>query len=155
MRGLLIGLVALLAQAPARAQTHWEIAMEYPANAMPGEGIALFAKLVTERSGGRLTVTPSFDAAKRASEYEALPSDLQRIVDDAAAETERRQWAAICTRLDESYARMRANGVTIAEPGPADLTGALATAAKGATAELRRQAGQEGEAILAAFRTAP
>jgi TRAP-type C4-dicarboxylate transport system substrate-binding protein len=154
MRGLLIGLVALLAQAPAQAQTRWEIATEYPANAMPGEGVALFAKLVTERSGGRLTVTPSFDAAKRAGEYEALPSDLQRIVDDAAADTERRQQAGIRTRLDANYARMRANGVTTAVSAPADLMRALATAAKGAIAEWRRQAGPEGEAILAAFRRA-
>src|SRR3954471_21407311 len=64
MRRLLIGLVALFAATHAGAQTRWEIATEYLATAMPGEGIALFAKVVTERSGGRLTVTPSFDAAK-------------------------------------------------------------------------------------------
>jgi TRAP-type transport system periplasmic protein len=324
MRGLLIALMALLAHVPAQAQTRWEIATEYPANAMPGEGIALFAKLVTERSGGRLTITPSFDAAKgiksadmvaavqarriqagdafggalgpvhpllslsslpflvatlddaarlaeisrpayarvfgslgqrllyttpwpasgiwskaaltseadvsqlsirtydatsstvfsaagakalnisfadamaklkdgtvdavlssgdggagrrlwdftphftavnyalplsfatlNSGEYEALPRDLQRVVDDAAAETERRQWTAIRTRLEENYARMRANGVTISDPAPADVTEALTRASQAAIAEWRRQAGQEGEAILAAFRMRP
>ena len=324
MRVLLIGFMALLAQVSAQAQTRWEIATEYPASAMPGEGIALFAKLVTERSGGRVTVMPSFDAAKgiksgdmvaavqqrriqagdafggalgpvhpllalsslpflvaslddaarlaeaarpayarvfgslgqrllyttpwpasgiwskaaltsaadvsrlsirtydttstavfsaagakalnvsfadampklkdgtvdavlssgdggagrrlwdftrhftavnyalplsfatlNAGDYEALPADLKQIVDEAAAETERRQWTAIRTRLEENYARMRANGVAIADPAPADLTGALARAAQGAIAEWRRQAGQEGEAILAAFGKAP
>ena len=44
-------MLALLAHLPAQAQTRWEIATEYPANAMPGEGVALFAKLVTETSG--------------------------------------------------------------------------------------------------------
>jgi TRAP-type C4-dicarboxylate transport system substrate-binding protein len=324
MRVLLIGFMALLAQVSAQAQTRWEIATEYPASALPGEGIALFAKLVTERSGGRVTVMPSFDAAKgiksadmvaavqqrriqagdafggalgpvhplfalsslpfvvtslddaarlaerarpayakvfgtlgqrllyttpwpasgiwskaaltsaadvsrlsirtydatstavfsaagakalnvsfadampklkdgtvdavlssgdggagrrlwdftrhftavnyalplsfatlNAGDYEALPADLKQIVDEAAAETERRQWTAIRTRLEENYARMRANGVAIADPAPADLTGALAKAAQGAIAEWRRQAGQEGEAILAAFGKAP
>ncbi|MFX8215067.1 hypothetical protein ABTL18_19655, partial [Acinetobacter baumannii] len=64
--------------------------------------------------------------------YEALPTDLRAIVDDAAAETERRQWSAIRTRLEENYARMRANGVTIHAKLPGDLTQRLATAGKAA-----------------------
>jgi TRAP-type C4-dicarboxylate transport system substrate-binding protein len=319
-RGIFIGLLALLAATHAGAQTRWEIATEYPASAMAGEGVAFFAKLVTERSGGRLTVMPSFDAAKgiksagmvaavqegrvqagdafggalgpvhpllalsslpfvatsledarrladvarpayakvfgslgqrllyttpwpasgiwskapvtsaadlarlsirtydatstavlaaagakaanlsfadampklkqgavdavlssgdggagrrlwdftphfcavnyalplsfailNAGAYDALPDDLKRIVDDTAAETEARQWGAIGTRLAENYARMRENGVTIADPAPAEVASALAKAAEGPLAEWRRQAGPEGEAILAAF----
>lgn len=83
--------------------------------------------------------------------YEALPADLRAIVDEAAAETERRQWSAIRTRLDENYARMRANGVTIHAELPADLTQRLATAGKAAVAEWRGKAGAEGAAILDAF----
>jgi TRAP-type C4-dicarboxylate transport system substrate-binding protein len=321
MRLLLIGLVALFGATHAEAQTRWEIATEYPANAMPGEGVALFARLATERSGGRLVVTPSFDAARgiksagmiaavqegrvqagdafggalgpvhpllalsslpfvatsldearrladaarpayakalgsfgqrllyttpwppsgiwsktavnsaadlsrlsirtydatstavlgaagakavnlsfadampklkegavdavlssgdggagrrlwdftrhftavnyalplsfatlSAGAYEALPDDLKRVVDEAAAETETRQWSAIRTRLAENYARMRDNGITIADPPPPEVAAALAKAAEGPIAEWRRQAGDEGEAILAAFR---
>jgi TRAP-type transport system periplasmic protein len=320
MRMLLIGLVALLPALQAHAQTRWTIATEYPANAMPGEGIALFAKLVTERSAGKLVVMPSFDAASglksvdmvsavqqgrtdagdafggalgpvhpllalsslpflvksledaarladlarpayvgvfetfgqrllyttpwppsgiwskprlnsradvtglsirtydptstavfsaagakalnlsfadatpklkdgtvdavlssgdggagrrlwdftqhftavnyalplsfatlNAGRYEALPSDLRRIVDDAAAETEARQWAAIKTRLEENYGRMRANGVAISDPAAPEITAALTKAAEDAIAAWRRQAGQEGDAILARF----
>jgi TRAP-type C4-dicarboxylate transport system substrate-binding protein len=83
--------------------------------------------------------------------YEALPADLRAIVDDAAAETERRQWSAIRTRLHENYARMRANGVTIHADLPADLTQRLATAGKAAVEEWRGKAGAEGAAILDAF----
>ncbi len=68
MRHAFIALVALgLAlhgAQPATAQTVWEMPTEYPASAIPGEGVATFAKLVNERSGGRLTIQPSFDAAK-------------------------------------------------------------------------------------------
>lgn len=83
--------------------------------------------------------------------YEALPADLKGIVDEAAAETERRQWSAIRTRLDENYARMRANGVTIHADLPADLRQRLAVAGKAAVDEWRIKAGPEGAAILDAF----
>lgn len=83
--------------------------------------------------------------------YEALPADLRAIVDEAAAETERRQWSAIRTRLDENYARMRANGVIIHADLPADLTERLATAGKAAVEEWRGKAGAAGAAILDAF----
>ncbi|MCK8785456.1 TRAP transporter substrate-binding protein [Roseomonas sp. NAR14] len=39
------------------------MATEYPANAMPGEGVAHFTAALTRLSGGALTLTPSFDAA--------------------------------------------------------------------------------------------
>lgn len=40
---------------PARAET-WAIANEYPASSLPGEGDALFARLVREKTRGRLAV---------------------------------------------------------------------------------------------------
>lgn len=314
-------LAVTLSPAPAAiAQTVWEMPTEYPASAIPGEGVATFAKLVNERSGGRLTIVPSFDAAKgiksagmiaaiqdgkvaagdafagalgavhplfglsslpflaisiedakRLAEiakpayakvfagygqrilyttpwpasgiwskeavtsakdlaglsirtydatsttvmsnagaravnlsfadampkvkdgsvtavlssgdggagrnlwqflphfsevnyalpisfatvgsaaYEALPADLRQVVDEGAAATERRQWSAIATRLDENYARMRANGVTIHANLPQDLTQRLAAAGKVAVEEWRAKAGPEGAAILDAF----
>ena len=58
-------LAACLASAPAQAQTtpRWEMATEYPASNISGEGIATFARLITERAAGRLTIAPSFDNA--------------------------------------------------------------------------------------------
>ena len=57
-------LASCLAVPAARAQTAaaWRIATEYPASAMPGEGVAAFAAAATRLSGGALTVTPGFDA---------------------------------------------------------------------------------------------
>lgn len=55
-------LAGLLAAPAARAQTPWRIATEYPAGAMPGEGIAAFAAAATRLSAGALAVTPLFDA---------------------------------------------------------------------------------------------
>ena len=84
--------------------------------------------------------------------YEALPEELRRAVDSAAAETEARQWATIRTRLSENYARMASNGVTISTAVPQDLQAALRRAAQGAIDDWLRQAGPSGAAILAAYR---
>lgn len=51
-----LALPALLAL-PARAQAFWTIATEYPATAMPGEGIAFFAREATDRASGALAVS--------------------------------------------------------------------------------------------------
>ncbi|MGX5733760.1 TRAP transporter substrate-binding protein [Bosea thiooxidans] len=80
--------------------------------------------------------------------YEALPADLRQVVDEAAKETEQRQWAAIRTRLDENYARMRANKVVIRTDVPPDLAQALAKAGRGVVDEWRRSAGADGAALL-------
>lgn len=63
-RVILGGLAALLLTQPLKAQTiAWTMATEYPASAMPGEGVRSFAENLAKESGGRITVTPSFDAA--------------------------------------------------------------------------------------------
>lgn len=59
---LLAGAFLLLHPAAIRAQTVWDMPTEYPENAMPGVGLAAFAKHVTELSAGKLTIKPSFDA---------------------------------------------------------------------------------------------
>jgi TRAP-type transport system periplasmic protein len=54
----------LLAAWPAAAQTiAWQMANEYPATSIHGEGDQFFAREVRERSGGRIVITHSFDAA--------------------------------------------------------------------------------------------
>lgn len=57
-------LLALPAGKPAWAQpVAWTMATEYPATAMPGEGLRSFATNLARESGGRIIVTPSFDAS--------------------------------------------------------------------------------------------
>ncbi len=55
-------LAALPDPRPASAQRSWRIVTEYPATAMPGEGIATFAESATRLAAGALTVTPAYDA---------------------------------------------------------------------------------------------
>ena len=53
---------ALPACAPfAATAATWQAATEYPATAMPGEGLSGFAVAVAQRTAGALTVVPGFD----------------------------------------------------------------------------------------------
>lgn len=81
---------------------------------------------------------------------EALPEPARRAVLQAGRETEARQFRAIATRLEENGARLRANGVALAE-APA-LRAALTLAARPVVEAWSDRAGQEGQAILAAYR---
>ncbi|WP_376095736.1 TRAP transporter substrate-binding protein DctP [Roseomonas sp. CCTCC AB2023176] len=57
--------LALSAAAAGRSQAaeaSWTIATEYPATAMPGEGITHFAEAATRLASGALTVRPAYDA---------------------------------------------------------------------------------------------
>ncbi|TDR90052.1 TRAP transporter substrate-binding protein [Enterovirga rhinocerotis] len=80
--------------------------------------------------------------------YEALDPDLRRAVDEAAAETESRQWAAIRTRLDENYKRMRENGVTIRTGIDPAVTAALREAGAASVVEWRKVAGPEAGRLV-------
>lgn len=58
-----LGAIGLLSRATAAAEpAQWRIVTEYPATAMPGEGIATFAETATRLADGGLVVRPSFDA---------------------------------------------------------------------------------------------
>lgn len=63
-RRTILGALAAAGAAPLRAQTApaWRIATEYPANAMPGEGVAAFAAAATRLAAGALQVQAVFDA---------------------------------------------------------------------------------------------
>ena len=52
--------------------------------------------------------------------YDGLSQDQRAAVDEASRKTETELWVALSTRLQENYARMRQNGVTIdSNPAPA------------------------------------
>lgn len=90
-------------------------------------------------------------ATVNAAAYEALAPELRDAVDQAAVETERRQWSLMTTRLDENEARMRANGVRILARVDPAIGAALRAAASDAVDAFRRQAGPDGAALLDAF----
>ncbi|GMP13255.1 TRAP transporter substrate-binding protein [Bradyrhizobium sp. TM239] len=85
----------------------------------------------------------------RSEVFAALPEPMQREVLAAAAETEQSQFALLAHRTTENYARMRGNGVAIAEPAPASLVAALRKAATPAITTWEGQAGADAAAIVA------
>jgi len=54
-------LFLLLLAAPIQAQTVWHAATEYPATAMPGEGLNTFAARLAAATNGAITLDPAFD----------------------------------------------------------------------------------------------
>ncbi|MBK3662860.1 TRAP transporter substrate-binding protein [Bradyrhizobium diazoefficiens] len=84
----------------------------------------------------------------RSEAFAALPEPMQREVLAAAAETEQSQFALLAHRTSENYARMRDNGVNIAEPAPPALVTALRTAAAGTITAWEAQAGADAAAIV-------
>lgn len=84
----------------------------------------------------------------RTEAFAALPEPIQREVLTAAAETEQSQLALLAHRTTENYARMRDNGVKIAEPAPQSLVAALRTAATGTITAWEARAGADAAAIV-------
>jgi TRAP-type C4-dicarboxylate transport system substrate-binding protein len=80
--------------------------------------------------------------------FAALPEPTQREVLAAAADTEQSQLALLAHRTSENYARMRDNGVKIAEPAPPPLVAALRAAATGTITAWETQAGADAAAIV-------
>ena len=84
----------------------------------------------------------------RSEAFAELSEPMQREVMAAAAETEQSQFALLAHRTTENYARMRDNGVNIAEPAPPSLVTALRNAATDTIATWETQAGADAAAIV-------
>jgi len=84
--------------------------------------------------------------------YDGLSADQRAAVDAASRETETELWLALSTRLQENYARMRQNGVTIdSHPAPA-IVEALQSGAVTAQRAWCRRSGPVCVQILDAFK---
>lgn len=84
----------------------------------------------------------------RSDVFTALPEPMQREVLAAAAEAEQSQFALLAHRTSENHARMRDNGVAIAEPAPQSLLAALRKAATATVTAWEAQAGADAAAIV-------
>jgi len=84
----------------------------------------------------------------RSESFAALSPELQQKVLAAAAETEQSQRDLLAHRTAENYARMRDNGVTIAEPASASLLATLRRAAERPIADWRARAGRDAADIV-------
>ena len=80
--------------------------------------------------------------------FAALPQATQSQVLAAAAETEQRQFELLAHRTDENYARMRENGVHIADSAPASVNEALRKAASGPVAAWKARVGSDAAGIV-------
>jgi TRAP-type transport system periplasmic protein len=87
-------------------------------------------------------------AVINAALYESLSNDVKQIIDQAAAETEAKQWQRVRGRLEENYARMRANGVDINTSPDRLLQSALLESAKPVIADWRQKVGPERAKLL-------
>lgn len=86
-----------------------------------------------------------------AREFANLPEDVQSAVESAAAEAEKRGWAASKEETDAKIAIMRENGIEISEPSDA-LKKRLQAVGKTMTEEWLERAGPDGQALLDAYR---
>jgi TRAP-type C4-dicarboxylate transport system substrate-binding protein len=80
--------------------------------------------------------------------WNALDAQTRHAIEDAAAQTEARQWKALEGRIEQNYARMRENGMSITTDVPAALKARLREAAKASTDEWAAKAGPEGATLL-------
>ena len=69
-------------------------------------------------------------------------------IEEAGRETTERQWAAMAGRVARNYTIMRENNVVLNDKLPAEVMGALRTAAAKSIVEWRAKAGPEASAIL-------
>jgi TRAP-type transport system periplasmic protein len=84
----------------------------------------------------------------RIDAFEALPKEIQDQVMQAAAATENNQFELLANRTAENYARMRSNGVSIAEPAPSAVIAALKQGAAKPIAAWKAKVPAEAAAIV-------
>ncbi len=80
--------------------------------------------------------------------FEALPKQVQEQVEQAAVETEKSQFELLTNRAAENYARMRTNGVNIAEPAPESVIASMKQGAVGPIAAWKAKVPVEAAAIV-------
>ena len=91
-------------------------------------------------------------AAVNKAAFDGLSADQREAVDAAGRKTEAELWVALSTRLEENYARMRQNGMTIeTSPAPA-ITEVLQSAAATAQRAWCGKAGPVCAQILDAYK---
>ncbi len=90
-------------------------------------------------------------ATMNSGAYNALPVELKKVVDEAAAETQKRQWLALTTRLEENRRRMLDNNVKFNDNPAPEILQALRDAAKPVVESWKLKAGPAGATALEAF----
>jgi TRAP-type transport system periplasmic protein len=80
--------------------------------------------------------------------YESLSVELKQVIDQAAAQTETALWQRVRGRLEENYARMRANGVMINTTPDRQIKSNLIEAAKPVIAAWKQKVSEKQASII-------
>jgi TRAP-type C4-dicarboxylate transport system substrate-binding protein len=81
-----------------------------------------------------------------------LDEATRAAIEEAGRETTQHQWSALSGRVEQNFARMRQNGMTIDEHSPDDVMAALRTAAARSIGDWQSRAGPQAAQILDAYR---
>lgn len=84
-------------------------------------------------------------------EYDMLSDEQKAAVAQAAATAEDFGWDLLANRVQENYAQMRENGMTIIEDVSPDYLAALGEAAEPAITDWKSRFGEEADALLEAY----
>lgn len=83
--------------------------------------------------------------------YNKLSADLKKVVDQAAADTQKYSWNALVTRSAANYKKMRENGVTIVEDVSKDYLLHLNKSGQVAVNDWLEDSGEKGAKLLAKY----
>jgi len=83
--------------------------------------------------------------------FDGLTPELQQAVVEAAEATSERNWQAVLKRVDENYAEMQQNGLTVVTDVPQDYLEALNEAGHEALDDWLAKTGEKGQAIIQAY----
>jgi TRAP-type transport system periplasmic protein len=86
------------------------------------------------------------------SVWDALDDVGRAAILEAARATTERQWTVLATRLDDNFARMRQNGVTIDDKPPADVMAALRAAADASVTDWLGRIGPDARLVYENYR---
>lgn len=84
-------------------------------------------------------------------EFDALSAAQQQAILQAAHNTDKHNWQTVRTRVQNNYAELRDNDVTILEQLPADFLSGLQQAAQPALKEWLEETGERGKTIMDKF----
>ncbi|WP_417792543.1 TRAP transporter substrate-binding protein [Stutzerimonas xanthomarina] len=84
-------------------------------------------------------------------EFDALSDEQQQAIMQAARNTDQHNWQTVRTRVQNNYAELRANNVTILEELPADFILQLQQAAQPALKDWLEETGERGKTIMDKF----
>jgi TRAP-type transport system periplasmic protein len=86
--------------------------------------------------------------------FQALPADVQAVVQAAAAKSEERGWAAAAKEDSDKQATLVAKGMSVTDPAPSALMAELVKVGETLTTEWVAKAGEDGVKLISDYKAA-